>query len=158
MKNATREYYFSKNALIIVTIVLIALTILLSYLTYTTYIEPSPYNDKKFAAIIILSLLILFLVAIMRRYATALTSIFKNRPALILTAETLTDRANRKITKWSDIAAIEYKFHYSGKTSQHYITISLKDSDKEIKIAPGGIKCERDELLTTLIRYHNRYK
>lgn len=158
MKKITIEYYFSRTAFALGTILILALAFIMSYLSYTTYLEPSSYNDNKFLAALFLLVLIFILVATARRSYTIATSLIANRPALVLTSESLTDNLNRKTFKWSDISEITEKFHYSGKTSGRFITISLKNSDKKFRLQDGGIKCKRQELLKTLIEYHNSSK
>lgn len=158
MKEINKEYYFSKIAWIIGAILILVFTFIMSYLSYTTYFEPSPYNDKKFLAIMFLLALILMLVAAARRSYTIIYSIAKNRPALILTKESLTDVLNRKTIKWTDINEIKDKFHFTGKYSRNYITVSLRGSDKKIRIEDGAIKCKKKDLHRTLIKYHQKYK
>ena len=142
----------------LMTIFILAFTFIMLYLSYTTYFEPSSYNDKKILAAIFLLGLILLLIAMARRVFIIASSIISNRPALVLTPDKLIDSLNRRTIKWDEIAEITEKFHYSGKTSQRFITIILKDSDKTLKIQDGGIKCKRHELLETLIKYHKSNK
>ncbi len=158
MKEIRTEYYFSKVSLTLSTILIIGFILIFVWLSYTTYFDPSPYNDNKFLGLVFLSVPIIFIGFSMRRFMTMFLSILKNRPALILTQESLTDNLNRKTIKWSDIAEIADKFQYSGKTSGHHITVTLKDTEKNIKISDGAIKCKKQDLLETLIKFHRIYK
>lgn len=158
MKEIRTEYYFSKFALILSTILIIGLILIFIWLSNITFFDSSPYNDKKFLGLVFLSVSIMFIVVSMRRFWTMLLSIVKNRPALILTEESLTDNLNRKTIKWSDIEEIADKYQYSGKTSGNHITVTLKASDKKMKISDGAINCKKQDLLKTLIKFHQNYK
>ena len=158
MKDNITEYYFSKKALTLGVILILSFALTSSYLSYTTYFETSPCNDKKFAAIIILSLLVLIIAVSIRRFVTVIYSIVKNRPALILTKENLTDYLNRETIKWSDISEIKDEFRITGKYPRNYITVYLRKYDKKIEIADGAINCKKQDLYRTLIKYHQKYK
>lgn len=158
MKEVKTEYYFSKIAFTLSTILIVGITLIFAFLSYTTYFDPSPYNDKKFLGVAFLLVPVIFIGFAMRRFTTMFYSLVKNRPALILTQESLTDNLNRKTIKWSDIAEIADKFQYSGKTSGHHITVTLKNSGKNIRISDGALKCKKQDLLETLIKFHQNYK
>jgi hypothetical protein len=158
MKEVKTEYYFSKITFTLSTILIVSFTLIFIFLSYSTYFDPSPYNEKKFLGIAFLLVPIIFIGLAMRRFMILFYSIIKNKPGLILTQESLTDNLNRKVIKWSDISGIADKFQYSGKTSGHQITVTLKESGKNIRISDKALKCKKQDLLRTLNMFYQKYK
>ena len=170
--DSTSKYYFSKTAILFMTLIYVIVYSLVIFVMIVTY------NIKVEISIICL-ILILFLILTMSRYYRFLILGIKRMPALVLTREKLVDNINRQVYKWSDIDQISIQYN-SAATPGKFIAINVKDTAKYIShiqnpwnrfiarmnkkyfygtfaIPSNSLKCSLQELISDLHHHHSEY-
>lgn len=171
MTDTKTEYYFSKVALILASVLLLAIMLFFIFMTCLLYSA-----DLKVTMLICLLIFLLFLTTFPNFYKR-FNFFLTNTPALILTKDELIDNINLQNFKWTDIKNIS-STSIKMKTSVNYIAISLIEPDKYIdkivspfkrliarinekyfggafSIQPNIIKCDNAELLKSLTKYYH---
>jgi len=147
MPDQIKTYYFSRTALVIGALLLLAfnsLTFTLSLLAFPDHLGYS----LMFAAILLGSI-----AATYSRYTRFLGSVINKQPAVVLTPQALIEQVNKGEYRWVDILEIVNGY---GKTSGAHAAIILKN-DKVISISYNAIRCNKKEFLHQLKTYHETY-
>jgi hypothetical protein len=171
MTDTKTEYYFSKTAIVLTSILLIVISSLFLFIAYFLY-----NADLKIAMFVCLFILLLFSSTFPTFY-TRLSFFLRNTPALILTEDELIDNVNFQTFRWTDIKKVSAA-SVIVKTRVNYVALSLIEPGKYIKrvrspykrliarlnekyfggafsIPPNIIKCDNVMLLDNLKAYQN---
>ena len=174
MTDIQKEYYFSKIAIILGSILLFIITALFVFVIYIFY-----KADFRIPTIIFFCTFLLFLTTLPKFYQRV-NFFLTDTPALILTKDELIDNINLQRFNWGDIKSVSAA-SIKMKTRVNYIAISFIDADKYINkikspykryiaklngkyfkgtfsIQPNIIKCDNAELLSSLTKYHREIK
>lgn len=174
MTRIESKYYFSVISMTFVALIMLCFTGVFVALLYASF-------TGGYAAAVLLSCLFGLLLALsLPKYLKFFLFLMTNRPALILTPNSLIDNVNGLDIKWSEIKNISYQLN-KGKAPGGYIAITVVDPDKYIlrdpnpfsrlikrlntdhfggtfSIPPSSIKCTLTHLLNDLRQFHQTFK
>jgi hypothetical protein len=142
------NYFFSMKMFIITSLFVMPSTIALSYLTLQ-------FLDQRWICLTFAIPLLLFL-SILPEYLKTFYFLIRDKPAIIVTKNSLLDNFNQKEYKWSDISRIEYKPNKRGTPGGH-TAVYFKKSEKLIRIPDIKLQCKRSDFINTLIDFHRQY-